>query len=99
VLNREDGFVAAQLVSDYLEVDLAAGVESTILASVPIVQLGGGRYVASAAIYEQFEFGNSDAVTYDLISRCFEFEIIPTYRGDTSLLYQPHEWVVRKESV
>lgn len=97
VLNRADGFVAAKLVSDYLEVDLVAGIKSTVFASVPTVQLGGGRYVASAAIYREFEFDRSDAVAYDLISRCFEFEVIPMHVGDASLLYQPHTWTFREE--
>ena len=99
VLNREDGFMATKLVSDYLEVELVAGVPLTVCASLSTVQLGGGRYVASAAIYQEFEFEQSDAIAYDLISRCFEFEVLPMHRDDTSLLYQLHEWTLRKERI
>jgi lipopolysaccharide transport system ATP-binding protein len=99
VLNREDGFVAARLISDYMEIDLLPGVASTVCASVPTIQLGGGRYVASAAIYKNLELDEPDAVAYDLISRCFEFEVIPMHRSDTSLLYQPHQWMFRKDRI
>lgn len=92
VLNREDGQIAARCVSDILRFDLAKGQMMRATALIPNLLAGAARYVASAAIYKELDLESGVGKTYDLISRCFEFSVLPQYQGDASLFQQPHAW-------
>lgn len=97
VFYREDGFVAARLISDLITLNVRAGQTVTIVASIPNFQFGGGRYTASTSIYKELDVENDTSVPYDVISRCFEFTVIPRHRNDQSLFYQEHFWKLRSE--
>jgi lipopolysaccharide transport system ATP-binding protein len=92
VFNREDGFVAARLVSDDLKFEMVDGQTAKVTAGIPELHAGGTRYIASAAIYRELDLESSVGRTYDLISRCFEFAVLPQFQDDESLFYQPHSW-------
>jgi lipopolysaccharide transport system ATP-binding protein len=92
VLNREDGFVAVRLVSEYLRLDLMEGQTTRVTAGISELCAGGSRYIASAAIYKELDLESGVGKTYDLISRCFELRVLPKYREDVSLFYQPTLW-------
>lgn len=97
VFYREDGFVAARLISDFISLNVDAGQTTTIVASIPHLQFGGGRYTVSTSIYKELDIENATSVPYDVISRCLEFTVIPEYRNDPSLFYQEHTWKLRDD--
>jgi lipopolysaccharide transport system ATP-binding protein len=98
VFYREDGFVAARLISDFITLNVTAGQTVTIAASVPILRFGGGRYSVSTSIYKELDVENATSVPYDVISRCLEFNVISEYRNDPSLFYQEHTWNLRNQA-
>lgn len=99
VFYREDGLVAARLISDFIAFNVSARQTVTVVASISSLQFGGGRYTASASIYKELDLDAGSSVSYDLISRCLEFTVAPTFRNDPSLFYQSHQWSLRKETV
>lgn len=95
VIHREDGFIATRLISDYLEFSARNGMKARATARINDNQLGGGRYVASAAIYKSLDLDSSaNAAAYDLISRCFEFQVASPTIEDVSMYHQRHTWSI-----
>ena len=98
VFYREDGFVAARLISDEMRLDARAGQTLKVRASVDCLQFGGGKYTVSTSIYKELNLESATSIPYDLISRCLEFTVVPAVRNDPSLFYQPHSWnVIRQD--
>jgi lipopolysaccharide transport system ATP-binding protein len=95
VIHREDGFIATRLISEYLNFQVRTGARVRAVAKINDTQLGGGRYVASAAIYKSLDLDiSNNATAYDLISRCFEFHVTPPTSEDVSMYHQRHTWLV-----
>jgi lipopolysaccharide transport system ATP-binding protein len=95
VIYREDGFVAARLISEFMTLNVLAGQTITIVASTPCLRFGGGKYVISTSIYKELDVENATSVPYDVISRCMDFSVVAEYRNDPSLFYQDHSWNLR----
>lgn len=95
VIYREDGFIATRLISEYLRLKALKGKNVKVAAKLDDTQLGGSRYSISASIYKEFDLNAANAsVAYDLISRCFEFRVLPPTSDDVSLFHQRQEWSV-----
>jgi lipopolysaccharide transport system ATP-binding protein len=67
----------------------------TVRLEMEPMLLGGGRYVLSVAAYERMERHDpSAAVVYDLLSRCFAFEVLGQSIGEESVFMHPARWTV-----
>lgn len=92
VAYRDDGQVATRLISD--EFPIAAD-KGTVSVHLPEAQFGAGVHVLSAAIYKRLDLEHSsDAVAYDLISRCFRFSVLPAHPDDPSLFHMRQVWTI-----
>lgn len=67
----------------------------TVRLEMEPMLLGGGRYVLSVAAYENIEMHDpAAAVAYDLLSRCFTFEVLAQSIGEESVFMHPARWTV-----
>ena len=90
--------MAARLISDFITFRASPGQTVTVVASMPSLQFGGGRYTVSASIYKELDLDEGSSVSYDVVSRSLEFTVVPAFRNDPSLFYQPHSWNLRNRT-
>jgi lipopolysaccharide transport system ATP-binding protein len=93
-----DGRLAVRHCSEQDEFHLEAGQMRTARMHYPEMLFGNGQYVATVGVYKHLDLSDlQSARLYDLLSRCFQFEVVSEFRDDESLVHHPCEWVFQSQ--
>lgn len=92
-----DGRPLMLFTSGEFILDGLIGERSTVLLTLPRLQLGTGEYVVSAALYSHLDYDDiGSARFYDLVDRSYKFKVYNNFESDQSQFTHPCDWEFRK---
>ena len=94
VLYRMDGIQVLSSIGDEVELELEPGERCELTVRFDSLKLARGRYVFAAAIYRTLDH-LGDSEYYDLVDRCYEFEVRDERPFRDGVFETPSTWTLR----